>query len=73
MKTHVFDAVHMRFLISVFVESGCTKQTRKCVQVGGDIKSIWFRSRVMCENTCRFDGVHMRFLISGGGVGVGGV
>ena len=27
MKTHVFDGVHMRFLISVFVDSGCTKQT----------------------------------------------
>ena len=39
MKTHVFDRVHMRFLISVFVDSGCTKQTRKRVQVGGGIKS----------------------------------
>ena len=43
MKTLVFDGVHMRFLISVFVDLGCAKQTPKCVQVGGDIKSIWFR------------------------------
>ena len=40
MKTHVFDGVHMRFLISVFVGSGCTKQTRKHVQVGGGMRFL---------------------------------
>ena len=39
VKTHVFDGVHMRFLISVFVDSGYTKQTRNRLQVGGGIKS----------------------------------
>ena len=63
VKTPVFDGVHMRFLISVFVDLGCAKQTRKCVQVEATLNRYGL-DKGWCVKTHVFDGVRMRFLIS---------